>query len=87
MKYLVVGSGGMAVGAIHDRLHLKNTQEIHLADREEAALTRMKLRFPDNILIIHKADAKDKQIITNLMRNVDGVSGHHRFGNVGRRSH
>jgi len=73
MKYLILGSGRMSKGIIYDLLNLSSTTEVHVTDREEAALALMISKFSDDRLKTYKIDADDKDQIFPLMDKVDGV--------------
>ena len=73
MKYLIIGSGRMSMGTVYDLLNLSSTIEVHVTDREEAALELMNSKFNDDRLQIYKIDADDKEQILPLMEKVDGI--------------
>ncbi|MCK4559985.1 MAG: saccharopine dehydrogenase NADP-binding domain-containing protein [Calditrichia bacterium] len=73
MKYLIIGSGRMAIGVVHDLLNLEYIKEVHVTDREEAALEQMNSKFKDDRLHTYKIDADDKDRIIPLMGKVNGV--------------
>ena len=75
MKYLIIGSGRMAMGAVNDLLNLNSTSEIHISDQADQALNEMKNKFNDDRLILHKADAKNREQMISLMNKVDGILG------------
>ncbi len=67
MKYLIIGSGRMAMGVVHDLLNLESTKEVHVTDREEEALEQMNSKFKDDRLYTYKIDADDKDRIIPLI--------------------
>ncbi len=75
MKYLIIGSGRMAMGAVNDLLNLNSISEIHISDQADQALIEMKNKFNDDRLILHKADAKNREQMISLMNKVDGILG------------
>jgi lysine 6-dehydrogenase len=73
MKYLIIGSGRMAMGIVYDLLNLKSTSDVHVTDKEAAALKEMNLRFHDNRLHMYHINADDKDQLLPLLKQVDGV--------------
>jgi lysine 6-dehydrogenase len=73
MKYLIIGSGRMAMGIVYDLLNLKSTSDVHVTDKEAAALKEMNLRFHDNRLHTYHINADDKDQLLPLLKQVDGV--------------
>jgi lysine 6-dehydrogenase len=73
MKYLIVGSGRMAIGVVYDLLGLESTSDVHVTDKAGVALKEMNLRFQDDRLHTYNIDADDKEQLMPLMDQVDGV--------------
>jgi lysine 6-dehydrogenase len=73
MKYLIIGSGRMAIGAVHDLLSLDSTTDVHVTDKEGVAIKEMNLRYQDERLHTYSIDAGDKEQLMPLMDQVDGV--------------
>jgi lysine 6-dehydrogenase len=73
MKYLIIGSGRMAMGVVHDLLSLNSTSDVHVTDREGVALKEMNLRFQDDRLHTYTMNANDRDQLKPLMEQVDGV--------------
>jgi lysine 6-dehydrogenase len=73
MKYLIIGSGRMAMGVVHDLLNLDSTSDVHVTDKAGVALKEMNLRFPDDRLHTYNIDADDREQLWPLLEQVDGV--------------
>jgi lysine 6-dehydrogenase len=73
MKYLIIGSGRMAMGVVHDLLNLDSTSDVHVTDKAGVALKEMNLRFPDDRLHTYNIDADDQEQLWPLLEQVDGV--------------
>ena len=73
MKYLIIGSGRMAMGVVHDLLNLESTSDVHVTDKAGVALKEMNLRFPDDRLHTYNIDADDREQLWPLLEQVDGV--------------
>jgi lysine 6-dehydrogenase len=73
MRYLVIGSGRMAFGAVYDLLSLGSTTEVYVSDWQKKALSKLTAGFKDKRLKPVMADAKNKQQMLHLMAKVNGV--------------
>ena len=73
MKYLIIGAGRMAIGAVHDLLSLKSTSDVHVTDKEGVAIKEMNLRFQDDRLHTYSIHADEKEQLMPLLEQVDGV--------------
>jgi len=73
MKYLVVGSGRMSRGIIHDLLNLNSTEQVIVTDISDKALLSIQTHFRDNRLETHQVNANDKDRLMQLMDQVAGV--------------
>ena len=73
MKYLIIGSGRMAMGVVYDLLNLDSTSDVHVTDKAGVALKEMNLRFPDDRLHTYTIDADDRKQLWPLLEQVDGV--------------
>jgi lysine 6-dehydrogenase len=73
MKYLIIGSGRMAMGVVHDLLSLESTSDVHVTDKAGVALKEMNLRFQDDRLHTYNMDADDRDQLWPLLEQVDGV--------------
>jgi lysine 6-dehydrogenase len=73
MKYLIIGSGRMAMGIVFDLLNYTKTKEIHVTDREPNALQQMQKRYNDERLFTHQINSDNRGDMLYLMQKVDGV--------------
>ena len=73
MRYLIIGAGRMAAGAVHDLLALDTTGAVCVSDRQEPALQRLAARFKDERLQTVVADARSKEQMLALMNRADGI--------------
>jgi lysine 6-dehydrogenase len=73
MRYLIIGAGRMAFGAVHDLLSLETTTAVVVSDRQKSALRQLKSQFNDKRLQTSVADAANKRKMQNLMAKVNGV--------------
>jgi lysine 6-dehydrogenase len=73
MKYLIIGAGRMAIGVVFDLLNLESTTEVHVTDREDAALEKINTKFKDDRLYTYQNNADDRDKIIPLLEKVDGV--------------
>jgi len=73
MRYLIIGAGRMAAGAVHDLLALDSTSAVCVSDWQKQALDRLAIRFSDKRLETFVADARSKEQMQELMNRADGV--------------
>ena len=73
MKYLIMGSGRMAIGVVHDLLSQQNTEEIVITDNNSKALEKLSEHFEDERIKTYKVDSDDQNKVLTLMKDADGV--------------
>lgn len=73
MNYLVLGSGRMSIGVVHDLLNNGNAKGVDVTDVSEKALSTLYNHFGDDRVHIHRIAADDKSKLLPLMQSADGV--------------
>ena len=75
MKYLVIGSGRMAAGIVHDLIHFGNAERIICCDNSEHPLRDLEVRFKEHLNLIKYqiSGAHEKEKLIPILKEVDGV--------------